>query len=385
MKWFDELAKNSSPKEPSLSSVLATSVFGSIFFLVGVLMFCSLTVSPLEKMLHAREWAQTHGQINFKQGSSQSLENMSYTYHVGGKRYQGNQLSFFSSNTDSLNHNYAPEEIVTVFYHPATPQSAVLNKGFSCIAFIDILAPFPFAIAGGSILIFGLLLKPMFQRRQILVSNDKVKLEESGAHQMIQLMNQAEHLKCKQDNENPIGEIIYSKGLNIQLLLITMIGIPLTFSFLGIFIATFMVMTYHSGYKLLAFILAASYCIFSIIFSTVLLNYRCKKLKSPPMLVSSVVDIDTEQAQISICGLNDDSLWKLHSIKLESYNSSAFSKKKIPLFEQDLSQQLKLSKPLYQKLDIHLPVRDYVWLTCLAQHPDGRIIKNTFSLVQKEQ
>ena len=95
--------------------------------------------------------------------------NIGYAYQVGGKRFQGDKISFGGTSTDRksayrLTAKYPNKKKNDVYYDPAGPENAMLEPGKTWLTYIPFLSGLLFAAAGA-----GLVLKPMLKLMLIAV------------------------------------------------------------------------------------------------------------------------------------------------------------------------------------------------------------------------
>ncbi len=93
---------------------------------------CFIVLSAMKKKKAAQAWPSVPGTVTssrVQQKEDESDAVVTYSYAVNGKDYQGNRVGFFSRDTaQQVVSRYPSGKQVEVFYDPANPSSAVLER-----------------------------------------------------------------------------------------------------------------------------------------------------------------------------------------------------------------------------------------------------------------
>ena len=146
---------------------VALGLFGSVFLIVGLILFWFFLVRPVWLSSSAKSWPSTTGKITSAkldvdtsgEGTSYSAK-FTYEYRVGGVLYENDQYNFLnvSGGRKSAKNRLAEHPIhseTEIFYNPSDPQQSVMNRdlgwgiafGFIPLIFVGI----------GSVVLFGVL------------------------------------------------------------------------------------------------------------------------------------------------------------------------------------------------------------------------------------
>ena len=139
-----------------LQEVLITVLLGGVFVLVAVITF-GIGVYMRRRAAASQQWPMVLGQVINSQVTSSSDGDggvtysplIQYAYDLGGQAYQSNRVAFggftsTSSRRDAQKHTarYPIGAVVQVYYNPANPQDATLERrsgqagfllGFGCL------------------------------------------------------------------------------------------------------------------------------------------------------------------------------------------------------------------------------------------------------------
>jgi hypothetical protein len=135
-----------------------TIILTAIPFVIIVLVFLGLALRTRRKISQSQNWQRAMGSVQFsgvdmrrssngRGGSSTAYyPQVAYTYRVDGKDYTGNQIQFgtpigygWAGRAQKIADSYPVGKNVEVFYNPADPYEAVLErKSSSSGAFLGI-------------------------------------------------------------------------------------------------------------------------------------------------------------------------------------------------------------------------------------------------------
>lgn len=136
-------------------------IAGAIVFALGLILLPISYTRDRQTRL-AREWGEVSGRViqsQIRSDSSGPFGFVEYEYRVGGKAYRSNRVRFESTRSTIDTSRYPESATVQVFYNPANPDEAVLDRG----------RPSPLRKGGiiAMLLGAGLLLTPLVVERLI--------------------------------------------------------------------------------------------------------------------------------------------------------------------------------------------------------------------------
>ena len=145
----------------NLETVLIAAFIGAVFGLVALLLI-GIGWLGQRKAASSRSWPSVPGRVMTAEvetsaggeGGTVYRTLITYSYMVGGQQYQSNRRAFAdtvsSGNRGSAERGaaqYPPGSAVPVYYNPANPQDAVLERRAASAGFMYGL--------GGAFLVFG--------------------------------------------------------------------------------------------------------------------------------------------------------------------------------------------------------------------------------------
>lgn len=138
-----------------------TTVFGLVFFLIGLGLLVWMAIIPLSRVVAARGWQPVPCTVVSSQvtthtdsdGTTYGVE-VVYAYEVSGQRYTSDRRSFGIDGSSSgykgkkrFVDAHPPGLAMTCYVDPADPREAVLERGVAR-SFLWSLFPLPFLAAG---------------------------------------------------------------------------------------------------------------------------------------------------------------------------------------------------------------------------------------------
>ncbi len=136
---------------------------GAIFVLVGLLL-CVVWFMLRKKAQASLQWPSSRGRVissdlNRRQdsdGNQTEEAHIVYEYLVGGATFQGKRIAFGGSGAGGARKSverYPAGATVDVYYDPAKPSSAVLERSAGGSTFVLLLVGGVFAIVGIGLLV----------------------------------------------------------------------------------------------------------------------------------------------------------------------------------------------------------------------------------------
>lgn len=120
-------------------------MIGFILIVVGCVLLIPVGYQTLQSARESSHWPRTQGVIDRsvvevveqRDGSNMYFARIRYTYTVGDSQYTGTRIRFGTENAgtvssdqaERLTRRYPVTQIVDVYYDPASPEIAVLERG----------------------------------------------------------------------------------------------------------------------------------------------------------------------------------------------------------------------------------------------------------------
>ncbi|WP_372809155.1 DUF3592 domain-containing protein, partial [Pontiella sp.] len=158
-----EPAKAKKERSPKLFLV----PFGSIFFLIGVLMLKPFLFEPLQKTRDAQTWNEVQATVVSSKVKSHNSDDgttyspyIAYRYTIDGQEYFGDQYTFSGGSSSGYSgkaaivRKYPKRKKFTVYVNPADPTESVINREPS-LGLLFGLFPLVFALVGAAIMVAG--------------------------------------------------------------------------------------------------------------------------------------------------------------------------------------------------------------------------------------
>ena len=142
---------------------------GLLFFVIGVI-FITVGFFVVKHSQSVKKWPACKGVVieskvvsHFDSESNQSMyaPAITYTYEVGGKRYQNSDYAFMTvsysdpSKAEEIVKRFPPGKKVIVYYNPENPYKAVLTRNTSLMIYIPAVLGIVFAVIGMGLILFG--------------------------------------------------------------------------------------------------------------------------------------------------------------------------------------------------------------------------------------
>ncbi len=133
-----------------------------VFFLFGSFLFLVLFVSPLGKVINARDWNETSclvisNRVKTHKGRGETYSvDIVYSYEINGKKYRSNRYHFMVGITTGFRgkaafvNRYPPGTKITCYVNPWNPRDAVIERGFTPLVYllVGLFIPLIFMLIG---------------------------------------------------------------------------------------------------------------------------------------------------------------------------------------------------------------------------------------------
>jgi len=187
---LDRIIRASGGVKPGLGGRMIALLFGGVFFAGGAMVFWSMVLSPIGKILEAQSWEAVRGTVQESKvewdGDSGKVY-IRYTYAYGGESYEGDRYQFDESSTnvgtgamEEVVAMHPVETAIDVWVDPSAPEESVISRKVSNGSWIGIPFSLPFLTVGVCGLGYCIFAGAIYRRQVVLRKSVSKRAAQKG-------------------------------------------------------------------------------------------------------------------------------------------------------------------------------------------------------------